>query len=155
MSTTSGIILSARHEGFEKADCRGCGTRNFVFNRKRRLTWALRLQYRGHIDAIRSENYGFRPSACVFSLPRALCIWGLGLFMIHAMVLTFRALVNMSMAISWTTFVLVVVMGNGSEVIFPGNRFALIFCMFEDWFYTFQGYRSKVLRVSEGEARRV
>lgn len=116
MSTTSGIILSVRHEGFEKA------TPELVYS---------------HIDAIRSDNYGFRPSACVFSLPRALCMWGLGLLMVQAMVLTFR-LVNTTVAISWTTFVLLIVMGMG-QVIFPGTTCPWI-RMFEDWFYNVQGY---------------
>lgn len=120
LSTAFGIILSVRYENFEKA--------------------SPGVAYR-HIDSIRSDSYGFRPSSCVFSLPRALCIWGLGLLMVQAMFLTFR-LVSTSVALLWTLFLLAIVLGTG-QILFPESACPWIRAA-ADWL-SFFGYNGGLM----------
>ena len=97
------------------------------------------------LSALRSEIYGFRPAALVFSLPRALCLWGLGLLLAQAILLTFR-LLYLSLAIGMATFILLVVLGTG-RIVSP-DAYWLFSQMVENWFILFRGYVQILLRCS-------
>jgi len=87
------------------------------------------------LNALRSDTYGFRPAGLIFSLPRVLFLWGLGLLMAQAVFLTFR-LVHSSVTIGMATLVLLAVLATGRVISVEdpwcGNR------LVQDWFHFFQ-----------------
>jgi len=121
MSVVSSIVLSVRHDGLAKA--------------------TAGRAYR-HLTSIQSDTYGFRSSAVVFSFPRALCLWGLGLFMIQAVFLTIR-LTHPIIAIALASFVLLVILGTG-KVISAEDPWC---CnqLLEEWYTTLKGYGKTLL----------
>ncbi|KAF7983487.1 hypothetical protein HWV62_21798 [Athelia sp. TMB] len=84
------------------------------------LSTILTTKFRGMRNAVaeegyytmytlRSETYGFKPAALVFSLPRALAIWGLGLVLLQGIVLM-RRMVGTGAAIGCVALVLLVLL---------------------------------------------
>jgi len=121
MSAISSMTLSAQHDGLTKATGGSA--------------------YR-HLAGIRSDTYGFRPSALVFCLPRAFHLWGLGLLMVQTVFLTIR-LTHPMVAIALASLVLLVILGTG-QVISAEDPWR---CnqLLADWFKIFQGYGSTLL----------
>jgi len=116
------MMLSVRHDGLIKA------TPENAYS---------------HIVDIQSDVYGFRPSALVFSLPRALHLWGLILLMVQAMFLTVR-LTHPIFAIGLASLALLVVWGTG-QVVFAEDPWH---CnrLLKDWLIVLQGYGKTLLR---------
>ncbi|KIM86756.1 hypothetical protein PILCRDRAFT_815998 [Piloderma croceum F 1598] len=122
MSAIFATILCTRNKDFDKA------TVDTMFN---------------SLKALRSDTYGFRLAALVFSLPRALCLWSLGLLITQTMSLTFR-LLDLHLAIGVATIVLFVLMGTGS-IAFPQDYGR--FCrMLANWSALLRGYGQILLR---------
>jgi hypothetical protein len=77
------------------------------------LILGLRTQF-NRLSALRSETYGFRPAALVFSLPRALCLWSLILLMAQAALWTL-SLVHPSFFVGTAGLVILVGWGTGHQ----------------------------------------
>lgn len=73
------------------------------------LHWLTCLLQYQHISSIYSETYSFQPAALVFSLPRALSIWALGLIAAQSIYLM-SSLVHTSVAIGCATVALLLML---------------------------------------------
>jgi len=121
MSAISSMTLSMQHNSFSKA------TGGTAYK---------------HLAGIQSDTYGFRPSALVFSLPRALYLWGLALLMLQAVFLAIR-LTHPIFGIALAGFVPLVILGTGQVISVDEPRRYDQFL--GDWLKIVQGYGKTLL----------
>ena len=143
MSAISATILCTHNKDFDEATADtmvGNSTSTTEGHRDWFFVWEPQVI---SLKALRSETYGFRLAALVFSLPRALCLWSLGLLITQTMFLTFR-LLNLHLAIGVATIVLLVLLGTG-RIVSPQDygRFCRILA---NWSALLRAYGQILLR---------
>jgi hypothetical protein len=81
-----------------------------LYTRHENLARSSAADASAYLQAVRSTKFDFQLVALVFSLPKALFFWGLGLFTCHVIFLAL-CLVSTSAAIGATVFILAIFLG--------------------------------------------